>query len=69
MLDEVSCPATLTLTDGRMNRREALAGQIALERHDVAFVDASSLVRWSCVVNLLVPSAALGTLAARAVTP
>ncbi|BAX62057.1 hypothetical protein BSFP_049240 [Burkholderia stabilis] len=27
VLDEVSCPATLALTDGRMNLREALAGR------------------------------------------
>ncbi len=69
VLDEVSRPATLTLTDGRMNRCEALAEQIVLERHDVVFVDASSLVRWSRVVNLPIPSAAPGTLTARAVTP
>ncbi|MGU7844069.1 polysaccharide biosynthesis/export family protein [Burkholderia sp. AW33-5] len=111
VLGEVSRPATLTLTDGRMSLGEALgdtggvsqstsdarqiyvvrrgpgnrpqvyhldgrapasyalADQFALERHDVVFVDASSLVRWSRVVNLLIPSAAQGALTARAVTP
>ncbi|MBN3841461.1 polysaccharide biosynthesis/export family protein [Burkholderia sp. Ac-20349] len=111
VLGEVSRPATLTLTDGRMSLGEALgdtggvsqytsdarqiyvvrrgpgnrpqvyhldgsapasyalADQFALERRDVVFVDASSLVRWSRVVNLLIPSAAQGALTARAVTP
>jgi len=111
VLGEVSRPATLTLTDGRMSLGEALgdtggvsqytsdarqiyvvrrgpgnrpqvyhldgsapasyalAEQFALERRDVVFVDASSLVRWSRVVNLLIPSAAQGALTARAVTP
>ncbi|AQQ24555.1 MULTISPECIES: polysaccharide biosynthesis/export family protein [Burkholderia cepacia complex] len=111
VLGEVSRPATLTLTDGRISLGEALgetggvsqytsdarqiyvvrrgpgnrpqvyhldgrapasyalADQFPLERRDVVFVDASSLVRWSRVVNLLIPSAAQGALTARAVTP
>ncbi|WP_186162031.1 SLBB domain-containing protein, partial [Burkholderia gladioli] len=102
VLGEVSRPATLTLTDGRMSLGEALgdtggasqytsdarqvfvvrrgadnrprvyhldgsspasfalADQFPLERRDVVFVDASSLVRWSRVVNLLIPSSAQG---------
>jgi len=33
------------------------------------FVDASSLVRWSRVVNLLIPSSAQGALTAKAISP
>ncbi|KVN33767.1 sugar transporter [Burkholderia pyrrocinia] len=47
----------------------ALADRFPLERRDVVFVDASSLVRWSRVVNLLIPSAAQGALAAKAISP
>ena len=111
VLGEVSRPATLTLTDGRMSLGEALgdaggvsqytsdarqvfvvrrgpdnrprvyhldgsspasfalADQFPLQRRDVVFVDASSLVRWSRVVNLLIPSSAQGALTARAISP
>ncbi|WP_241289741.1 polysaccharide biosynthesis/export family protein [Burkholderia stabilis] len=111
VLGEVSRPATLTLTDGRMSLGEALgdtggvsqytsdarqvyvvrrgpgnrpqvyhldgsspasfalAEQFPLERRDVVFVDASSLVRWSRVVNLLIPSSAQGALTAKAISP
>ncbi|RQR33533.1 MULTISPECIES: polysaccharide biosynthesis/export family protein [unclassified Burkholderia] len=111
VLGEVSRPATLTLTDGRMSLGEALgdtggasqytsdahqvfvvrrgpdnrprvyhldgsspasfalADQFPLERRDVVFVDASSLVRWSRVVNLLIPSSAQGALTAKAISP
>lgn len=111
VLGEVTRPATLTLTDGRMSLGEALgdtggvsqytadarqvyvvrrgpgnrpqvyhldaksptsmalADQFPLKRHDVVFVDASSLVRWSRVVNLLIPSAAQGALTAKAISP
>ncbi|KVM80337.1 sugar transporter [Burkholderia stagnalis] len=47
----------------------ALADRFPLERRDVVFVDASSLVRWSRVVNLLIPSAAQGALTAKAISP
>ena len=111
VLGEVSRPATLTLTDGRMSLGEALgdtggvsqytadarqvfvvrrgpgnrpqvyhldgrspasfalADRFPLERRDVVFVDASSLVRWSRVVNLLIPSSAQGALTAKAISP
>ncbi|MGS0891024.1 polysaccharide biosynthesis/export family protein [Burkholderia stagnalis] len=111
VLGEISRPATLTLTDGRMSLGEALgdtggvsqytsdarqiyvvrrgpgnrpqvfhldgsapasfalADQFPLERRDVVFVDASSLVRWSRVVNLLIPSSAQGALTAKAISP
>ncbi|WP_175774684.1 polysaccharide biosynthesis/export family protein [Burkholderia anthina] len=111
VLGEVSRPATLTLTDGRMSLGEALgdtggvsqytsdarqvfvvrrgpgnrpqvyhldgsapasfalADQFPLERRDVVFVDSSSLVRWSRVVNLLIPSSAQGALTAKAISP
>lgn len=47
----------------------ALADRFPLARRDVVFVDASPLVRWSRVVNLLIPSAAQGALTAKAISP
>ncbi|CAG9171909.1 polysaccharide biosynthesis/export family protein [Cupriavidus pampae] len=46
----------------------ALADGFALQANDVVFVDTSSLVRWSRVVNLLLPTAQTAT-ASRAVAP
>ncbi|KVK83879.1 sugar transporter [Burkholderia ubonensis] len=47
----------------------ALADRFALQRRDVVFVDAGSLVRWSRVVSLLIPAPAQGALTAKALTP
>lgn len=47
----------------------ALADRFTLQRRDVVFVDAGSLVRWSRVVSLLIPSPAQGALTAKALTP
>ena len=46
----------------------ALADGFALQANDVVFVDTSSLVRWSRVVNLLLPTAQTAT-ASRAIAP
>lgn len=46
----------------------ALAEGFALQANDVVFVDASSLVRWSRVVNLLLPTAQSATVS-RALVP
>ncbi|HGL4261457.1 polysaccharide biosynthesis/export family protein [Burkholderia dolosa] len=55
--------------DGSSPTSFALADQFPLQRRDVVFVDASSLVRWSRVVNLLIPSSAQGALTAKAISP
>lgn len=38
----------------------ALANDFELEANDVVFVEASSLVRWSRVIGMLLPSLATG---------
>jgi polysaccharide export outer membrane protein len=55
--------------DARSPAAMALADNFELRNRDVVFVDASSLVRWSRVVNLLIPSAAQSALTAKALTP
>ncbi len=54
---DASTPSAMALADG-----------FALQANDVVFVDTSSLVRWSRVVNLLLPTAQTAT-ASRALAP